>query len=151
MTKRAFFIEGIGFGLLTAGLAFYLSSSDEIPQISSANASVLSHDVDRAPASLGRPVLADLRAVLETESREKEFLVGEVGLSENEYAEVKQRQLDLYQQLTLASQQHPSDVVTADRYRKSLVKNHIRWMNRAIGRENYEQLQKLTQLPVTRR
>jgi hypothetical protein len=151
MTKRAIFIDGIGFGLLTAGLAFYLSSSEEIPTLAQTHATAPAQTADRAPASLGKPMLADLRAVLDSESREKEFLMGEVGLSENEYGEVKQRQLDLYQQLTLSSQRHPTDVVAAEKYRKSLMKNHIRWMNRAIGRENYEQLQKITQLPVTRR
>ena len=104
----------------------------------------ISAKLNRAPAAIN--TLTDIKEVFDAEAKERDFLIEEVGLSTNEYLEVKHRQLELHKQLTLSSQVHPLDTVHAERDRQILVKNHIRWMNRAIGRENYEQLQRITQL-----
>ena len=124
MTKRAFLIDGIGFGLLTAGLVFTLLTPAENPADSPVVAQTrISAKLNRAPAAIN--TLTDIKEVFDAEAKERDFLIEEVGLSTNEYLEVKHRQLELHKQLTLSSQVHPLDTVHAERDRQILVKNQV--------------------------
>ncbi len=95
-------------------------------------------------ASLDDETIKDLKKLVKINSQERDFLMKDVGLSEAEYRLIKERQLLLHNQLKQAALRRSANEWQADQMKQHLIRNHVAWMTKMIGAENYAYLQRMS-------
>lgn len=110
----------------------------------------LSKDLTRAEVwtsnLLKGPIFNFLKS---TDQKEQDFLMNEVGLSKEDYREVRAHQQEVYAQLKETESWARAFGVDPEVAKKPILQKHVLWMQRKIGVGYYAQLQEisLSQLP----
>lgn len=103
--------------------------------------------MDLIRSHLQRDEIEDLNSIAQIVHKEKRFLINELNLSETKVQEIQNRRRSLYVSLKGAKKWAHAHGMSPRDFQRSILADHVSWMENQIGVGNYARLQDLTLEP----